>query len=191
MKAAELNVAEASSDLESLTERNRDVNNQLTAKRLAYEEARKETERLKKAALQIIAEINGNELQEDIATFHASLDNQEMTPDELESEIESESSRLELIHQGNPNTIKDFEKRQERLEDLKKKTRDLGKQLGEFQHAIKEIRDLWEPQLETLIGHISDAFAHNMNQIGCAGEVRVHKDDDFDQWAIQVMVKFR
>ena len=27
--------------------------------------------------------------------------------------------------------------------------------------------------------------------IGCAGEVRVNQDVDFDQWSIQILVKFR
>lgn len=27
--------------------------------------------------------------------------------------------------------------------------------------------------------------------IGCAGEIRIREDDDFEQWAIEIYVKFR
>ena len=50
----------------------------------------------------------------------------------------------------------------------------------------------WEPQLDELIAKISEAFADNFSKIQCAGEVVVYKDEeDFDQWAIQIKVKFR
>ncbi len=27
--------------------------------------------------------------------------------------------------------------------------------------------------------------------IGCAGEIRIREDEDYDKWAIDIMVKFR
>lgn len=27
--------------------------------------------------------------------------------------------------------------------------------------------------------------------IGCAGEIRIHEDEDYDKWAIDILVKFR
>ena len=57
---------------------------------------------------------------------------------------------------------------------------------------IDRIRAKWEPELDQLVALISDAFFHNFAQIGCAGQVGVHKDDeDFGQWAIRIEVKFR
>lgn len=30
-----------------------------------------------------------------------------------------------------------------------------------------------------------------MSGIGCAGEIRIREDEDYDKWAIDIMVKFR
>ena len=63
--------------------------------------------------------------------------------------------------------------------------------LKSLDNEIKEVKEQWEPQLDELISHISDAFADNFSKIQCAGEVGVHKDEDFELWAIQIKVKFR
>jgi len=63
--------------------------------------------------------------------------------------------------------------------------------LTKVQTDITEIKDQWEPELDALVAQISEAFGENFAKIQCAGEVGVHKDDDFEQWAIQIRVKFR
>ena len=114
------------------------------------------------------------------------------TSEELEAEIESEKARLELMHEGNGGVIKEFEQRQKRIDQLKTKVADFQTAIDEVDGRIKAIREKWEPELDNLVKKISDSFAHNMKQINCAGEVGIHKDeDDFDQWAIQIRVKFR
>jgi hypothetical protein len=45
--------------------------------------------------------------------------------------------------------------------------------------------------VDQLISQINDAFSYNFEQISCAGEVGVHKDEDFEKWAIEIKVKFR
>jgi chromosome segregation ATPase len=74
---------------------------------------------------------------------------------------------------------------------LKAKILETEASLETIAQNVMKIRGKWEPKLDTLIAKISDAFSYNFEQIGCAGEVNVHKDDDFDQWAIQIKVKFR
>jgi len=34
-------------------------------------------------------------------------------------------------------------------------------------------------------------FSEYMANIGCAGEVRIHKEEDYDKWGMQILVKFR
>lgn len=34
-------------------------------------------------------------------------------------------------------------------------------------------------------------LSYFMIGIGCAGEIRIHEHEDFDKWAIDIMVKFR
>ncbi|KAK5725131.1 Structural maintenance of chromosomes protein 5 [Elasticomyces elasticus] len=56
---------------------------------------------------------------------------------------------------------------------------------------LADIREQEEPKLDRLIGQISEAFAENFAKIQCAGEVSVRKDEDFEQWMIQIKVKVR
>ena len=111
--------------------------------------------------------------------------------EEHDLEIETERARLELMHEGNGGIVREFEKRQQSIDSLKARLQEVDAGLEELNSKITEIRSKWEPQLDKLVKRISDSFAYNMKQINCAGEVSVYKDEDFDQWAIQIQVKFR
>jgi chromosome segregation ATPase len=112
--------------------------------------------------------------------------------DEYEAEIDSTKARLEMVHGGNPQILLEFEKRAGDIEKAKRKLENIENELVELQQNIDEIRQKWEPELDQLIGQISDAFSENFAKINCAGQVEVYKEeDDFNRWAIQIQVKFR
>lgn len=110
---------------------------------------------------------------------------------DIDNDIEVETARLDLLHEGNPNAIKQYEDRQAKIETLKRKIDGQEKKLADMKKGIQELRDGWEPEIDRLIAKISLAFTRSFEKIGCAGEVRVHKDEDFDKWAVQILVKFR
>lgn len=110
----------------------------------------------------------------------------------LEDEIQSVNARLEMMSGGDGSVVKTYENREIQI----RKTQDLLEKhvaaLEEAQAKIREIKGPFVEQLDALIAKISDAFAHNFAQIGCAGEVSVYKDeDDFNAWSIQISVRFR
>lgn len=110
----------------------------------------------------------------------------------LEQEVQAVAARLEMMVEGNSGIIKAFEKRKEAISRTREKLEELSANLEDTKVKITEIREQWEPELDALIAKISDAFAHNFQQIGCAGEVQVYKDEeDFDKWSIQISVRFR
>lgn len=110
----------------------------------------------------------------------------------LDLECQAVAARLEMMAEGNSGVIRAFEKRKEDIKRTQEKLEDHNANLEGIKTNITEIREHWEPQLDALIAKISDAFAHNFEQIGCAGEVEVYKDDeDFDRWSIQISVRFR
>lgn len=112
--------------------------------------------------------------------------------DDLEQEIQAVAARLEMMAEGNPGAIRAYEKREEDISKTREKLEQYISSLEEIREQIREIREQWEPQLDVLISKISNAFAHNFQQIGCAGEVAVYKDEeDFDNWSIQISVRFR
>jgi chromosome segregation ATPase len=112
--------------------------------------------------------------------------------DALEQEVQAVAARLDLMVEGNPGLIRTFEKRKDEIAKTEEKVNEHTANLESAKSKIVEIREQWEPELDALISKISDAFAHNFEQIGCAGEVSVYKDEeDFDRWSIQISVRFR
>lgn len=116
---------------------------------------------------------------------------EDKTNDDIDNDIEVETARLELLHEGNPNAIRQYEDRQAKIEALKTKIGGQEEKLADMRQGIQELRDAWEPEIDRLIAKISSAFTRSFEKIGCAGEVKVHKDEDFDKWAVQILVKFR
>jgi chromosome segregation ATPase len=193
---ATMRLIEAKSDVEGLRERNQDIE-----KRLEQEsdivaeavekaaEARSRAKRAMKTVKEIQAEASLDGTEE---FFRSDLVAPEgVTVEEREGEIELEEAKLQFMHADNPNAIRDFERRKADLERLQGKISAAETKLAELSHNITEIRGKWEPQLDELIGEISEAFAYNFEQIGCAGEVGIHKDEDFEEWSVEIKVKFR
>ena len=116
---------------------------------------------------------------------------QNQTPEELETVIEGLTARLEMVHEGNPNVMREYEERGRKIEKTQEKLAGIEKELGRLDEKITSLRARWEPELDALIAKISHAFGDNFARIGCAGQVEVYKDDDFEHWAVQVLVKFR
>lgn len=114
-----------------------------------------------------------------------------MTPDELDTNMQSTQARLEMTTGGNAGIIAEYEDRGRKIERDRGKLANVENTLETLQSSIEEIKNQWEPELDALVAQISEAFADNFAKIQCAGEVGVHKDEDFEQWAIQIRVKFR
>ncbi len=190
---AELMLIEATSDLDILISRNSDVKALLEAKQSEVDELARQSAVAQNEARTVLRKCQAAMNIPDVALqeFFKTLP-EGQTLEQLEIEIESEKARLELMHEGNGGVIKEFEQRQKRIDALKAKLEDFKHGLDEFDEKIKEIRDKWEPELDQLVKRISDSFSFNMRQINCAGEVGIYKDEqDFDQWAILIQVKFR
>ncbi|KAI9659689.1 MAG: Structural maintenance of chromosomes protein 5 [Trizodia sp. TS-e1964] len=189
---SEIILIEATSELETLVQRNRAVKEMLETRKREVDALAKLTEEARRAAKvefdackKVLAEGSAEDQE-----FYDQLP-QEQTPEELEDDIASEQAALELIHEGNPNAIRDYEARQKTINKLRERVEKTDSDLRDLAAGIKEIRDLWEPGLDELIAKISAEFSRSFEKIGSAGEVVVDKPEDFDQWAILIKVKFR
>lgn len=189
---AEIMLIEASSDLAILIERNSSVNDMLELKRAELQAIVRESDAASTEARRLL-QICTNLMATDDPSLHTFFSTmpEGQSVEDLELEIESERNKLELLHEGNGGVIREFEERQKKIDGLKANLEDIRHGLAELDEKIQEIRGQWEPALDGLVKKISDSFSFNMKQINCAGEVGVYKDEDFDQWAIQIRVKFR
>lgn len=111
---------------------------------------------------------------------------------ELEDEIQSVNARLEMMSAGDGSVLRTYENREAEIRKTQDSLEKIIAALEEAQQKIAEIKGPFETGLDTLVAKISAAFSHNFAEIGCAGEVIAHKDeDDFHAWSIQIMVRFR
>ncbi|EER43871.1 conserved hypothetical protein [Histoplasma capsulatum var. duboisii H88] len=182
---AEVNLLEAVSDLDTLQERNSEVNQMLESKKAEVEDAIKGCSKLKERVdkcrhdfkefadyVSADPDMQTGEIRELVEAIKS------YTIDQLEADIDSERAALELAGEGNSNVIKEFELRQERIDKLKEHLTEFQQNLNELDEAIAEVRGQWEPRLENLVKRISDAFADSFSRIGCAGQVSIDKAED-------------
>lgn len=190
---AKVRSIEAESDVESLAARNRAVLERIDREKQCLEEVLEQMADIKRKARRV-APVAAKLLEEAKAAgteayFHGIPP--DVTIEDREGEISAEEARLQYMHANNPNAIRQFEACKADHERLKEKVDTSSDRLEKLHRHITKIRNMWEPALDQLIAEISEAFSYNFEQIGCAGEVGIHKDEDFDQWAVQIKVKFR
>lgn len=188
---------EAKSDVAALKERNSGIVQRLEEEKQNLHRLAREAEKAKaeaKAAQDVIMQLLStgpeNSIDEKRRDFLSAI-KEGHTLETMDAEIETENAKLDLIHAADPGVLQEFEKR---ARDIERGQRDKAKrerQLESLSQQIQELRDTWEPAVDEIINKINDAFSYNFEQINCAGEVSVHKDEDFDKWAIDIRVKFR
>lgn len=204
---AEIQRIEAMSDLENIEERFKQDKEIVKAKERELGEVMRRVRELSEESHRLRREANkvtqAAREQSDFKQLLEELQANPPTPDQLEADIDSEKARLNLTHEVREGVVQEFEERQRTIDSLKEKLATQDQQLAEFNHAIDEIRSQWEPQLDSLVQKISDAFSDSFDRIGCAGQVTVDKPQEepgpngepggsnFDQWSIQILVKFR
>ncbi|KAH7912946.1 hypothetical protein BJ138DRAFT_1147123 [Hygrophoropsis aurantiaca] len=110
---------------------------------------------------------------------------------ELQAELEVQCANLEMIMQTNPGVVEQYERRKTEIETLTKTLEAREKTEQKLERDIKNAKDNWQPALESLVASIGKKFSAAFDRIGCAGEIRVSPHDDFDKWAIDILVKFR
>jgi chromosome segregation ATPase len=188
---AKIRHIEARSDINGLKERNASIMKLLDEQKENVRQATEETNENREVGKRLSIEVRDLlEEHEDKRELITRLSEGKSSED-MELEIEAEKAKLELIHAANPNVLRDFEARAQEIARLQKKMDGLAEKLARVTQELEKYRSKFEPKLDELVSKISDAFAYNFEQINCAGEVRVHKDEDFDLWALDIMVKFR
>ncbi|KIY64376.1 P-loop containing nucleoside triphosphate hydrolase protein [Cylindrobasidium torrendii FP15055 ss-10] len=113
------------------------------------------------------------------------------TLDELEEEMETQRTKLELIHSTNPGVMEEYEKRKRDIEVLERTLETKRAAAARIEKTINRARQNWEPALRALVEAIGEKFSKAFDSIGCAGEIRVSPHEDYDKWAIDILVKFR
>ncbi|KAM7208898.1 SMC5-like protein [Naviculisporaceae sp. PSN 640] len=187
---ASLILIEASSDVEALKTKNAEIVQRLDQEKKNVDELERKRVASHEFATAARAEIqgflDGGDLPVELSDMAKSR-----TSEDVEQELSAEKAKLDVIQASNPMALEEFERWAAKIERERANHANQEKRLEELNRKIETIRGQWEPRLDELVGQINDAFSYNFEQISCAGEVGVHKDEDFDKWAIEIKVKFR
>lgn len=190
---AEVWLLEATSDVETLKIRNEEIRLQLHEAEVTAKQASKDCEVAKERAKRLLVLIERfrsgfDEAEEEIVSDMAQQYN---TEDKIDAQIAAEEAFLESNFTSNPNAKKEYDKYQANIAKLEQSIGESTGKLEKYAAEITTVKAAWEPALDDLVSKISEAFSYNFQQIGCAGEVSVHKDDDFDDWTLEIKVRFR
>ncbi|KAK8042146.1 P-loop containing nucleoside triphosphate hydrolase protein [Apiospora rasikravindrae] len=187
---ARIRLVEATSDIQGLKDRNRNITQDL-------ENTKAEIENHKAAAVAAKAEaVRIGDSFEDFASDEHDISHYRekaagKTPEDIDQEIEAEEANYTLIQPVDQQVLRQYEKRNREIQDYTNRKEDQARKLEKVGDQIQKLMRRWEPSVDQLVSRINDAFSYNFQQISCAGEVGVHKEEDFDQWAIEIKVKFR
>lgn len=190
-------------DYEFYEEQYRQANQELEEQQEQLQELRKTYVRLRKEVKDMyerlssdIAQLTPEEQDEMNRLSRQYEDDEEevsgrLTLDRLNGQIAAANDSLSLIHDGNAHVIEQHEQRAIEILRLQRKINDDTSRSKQMEVEINDIRTLWETDLDTLVSRISTEFSAAFEFIGCAGEVRIGKPEDYDKWSIEIMVKFR
>lgn len=115
----------------------------------------------------------------------------ERSADQLRDELETLRQKLELVLGTDPGVIEQYERRKDEITSLNKKIEERNKQAAKIEKSIKVAKDNWHPALQDLVTSIGKRFSEAFDRIGCAGELQLTPHEDYEKWAITILVKFR
>ena len=113
------------------------------------------------------------------------------TPQEVRDLLGAEEEKLGMISDVPQNTLQRYDQVTAAIAQLEKDLEKSREKMRQVSEDIDDLRGRWEPEVDALVEKVTRAFSYNFEKIGCAGEVRLHKDEDFEKWALHVMVSYR
>ncbi|KAF2149641.1 structural maintenance of chromosomes 5 smc5 [Myriangium duriaei CBS 260.36] len=189
---AEIQQIEANSEVENLQARNAEVRKLLEERQREVQDLREKQAQARQEAAALLNRVN--EIQADLSDGEREIHHQQpndLSLEDLEGQIVALQAQLEMIHEGNPHIVREFEERERMIEKKRENYNRIAGQLESLKQQMQEIREQWEGPFDALIRQVSEAFGDNMSRINCAGHVEVEKKDDLAEWALDIMVKFR
>ncbi|KAI1819698.1 P-loop containing nucleoside triphosphate hydrolase protein [Xylaria intraflava] len=189
---AQIRLIEAKSDVKALEARNIEIKQRLDDQKTEIDNAKAESDRLKEEARRAQVAVSEWVGEDGDQLPYLNELARDKTVEDLENEIVDEQSKLEYVHAVDPSVLRQFKKRAQEISSLTQQKEELTTKFESLSRQTQELRQKWEPRVDALVTQISDAFAYNFEQINCAGQVDIYKDEeDFEQWAIEIKVKFR
>lgn len=191
LQEAKVLLIEAQSDFEVLKEKNAEIIKNLEDEKRALTEISRQIAEIRQRATEAKAAAEEALSEEERSGGEFSALAKATTLEQVESDLRAQETLADGIEANNPHALKEYQDWAQKIEREQANHERRAAQLADVNAKIETIRSQWEPRLDELVSRINDAFSYNFEQISCAGEVGVHKDEDFEKWAIEIKVRFR
>jgi len=107
------------------------------------------------------------------------------------AELEMEAEALDTV---DPGIVAEYREAQEIVREVERDILRREQQKREEEALIDEVKAAWLAGLEELIERISTKFSAHFASMGFAGQVLLHRgkfENDFDNYGVDIMVKYR
>eukprot|EP00742_Colponemidia_sp_Colp-10_P011821 GILJ01013198.1.p1 GENE.GILJ01013198.1~~GILJ01013198.1.p1 ORF type:complete len:1101 (+),score=222.81 GILJ01013198.1:46-3348(+) len=138
--------------------------------------------KLKETAMKAIEGMD----EEEAAKFAELPDSME----EIDNMIHEFQAQVDALV-SNPNAVRQYNERKVQIASLQ---HDLAEDEGDLKtqnDRIEIVKATWLPEVRDLVQRMNRKFSQGFEMLGCAGELKLEEHDDFDNFAINVGVKFR
>eukprot|EP00117_Sycon_ciliatum_P034082 scpid19614/ scgid4000/ Structural maintenance of chromosomes protein 5; Protein expressed in male leptotene and zygotene spermatocytes 453 len=109
---------------------------------------------------------------------------------EIDDMIHDLKARADLNYHTDPKVVEEYEKRKEEIEKMEQSLDTEKDDLQGLTTEITEIKEKWLDPLKQLINKINGKYGEFFSKLGCNGEVQLEENDDYDKYAIRILVKF-
>ena len=113
------------------------------------------------------------------------------TIQDIDDMLTRERTRAQMNMDVDERVITLYQTRATEIERIEKEADTKRGELTDCTEKLEATRQDWEPKVDQLIIGIADRFSTYFKSIGCAGDVRLAKEHQYDQWGIEILVKFR
>ncbi|KAF9516831.1 hypothetical protein BS47DRAFT_1340449 [Hydnum rufescens UP504] len=109
----------------------------------------------------------------------------------IQEQLDHFNELLEANFAVNAGVVETYKRRLKTIEDLEAEEQNVRKDLIKVERGIERVRAMWYPALKSLVNNIGDKFSAAFDRMGCAGEIRITEVEDYNQWTLDILVKFR
>ncbi|KAL5529915.1 SMC5 [Sanghuangporus sanghuang] len=156
-----------------------------------YNEMKATTKARLAASKAKLAEID-EEIQQTFVQMDQENEIARMNIDDIQQDLANLRAQLELNLSTNAGVIEMYESRQRQIEQKTRALENREKRKSDLERKTQKTRNKWLSALQELVSNINEKFSAAFDRVNCAGEIRIGEHpDDYSQWTIDILVKFR
>lgn len=110
---------------------------------------------------------------------------------EIQHEHMEVSVEIESTVEISPGIMEAYNRRKNEIKKLQANILKRDREKAKLDSDIRKVEELWLPALDVIRDSVNNNFTRAFSKLGCAGEVHISRNDDYEKWGMDILVKFR